>query len=335
MEAMTTGFTIGEYEQLFFVSYESGVDSAWILDESYPSFNDGPGWRFNATGVNTTAIDAGRPFEALSGPYKVHGELYYDIVEEYEFINQSFGVVNKIDGKSENPEFHWYTVGVLGFGWNPALKDEPVTPDSSPTLNIFAHYFPGQPRYIIQELCFFESDGQWYIGNNFFSNNISTVCDTTPIVSVPLSLDTKLNTLTFQLDSFTFGKYETYGETAKFDTALPIFLLPVHAFNIVYNDIQPDYNFDVGVYTTDCANRGKFGDFIFKIGGVQLTVPSAYYIVDIGLNNGQCSLSVGYTYDDSTPYALGLPLQYNYCVKWDVDNTEIAFLQNKYPNPHD
>ncbi|KAI6170067.1 Eukaryotic aspartyl protease [Aphelenchoides besseyi] len=107
---------------------------------------------------------------------------------------------------------------------------------------------------------------------------------------------------------------------------LSVIYVPWEAFDIIYSLIEPGYDFEVGVYTTSCSNRGQVPDFVFTVSGVELRVPSTSYIVDLGLEKeGECVLAFSYTSSFSTPYALGTPFLYNYGVEWSIDDTTITF----------
>ncbi|KAI6195804.1 hypothetical protein M3Y94_01031200 [Aphelenchoides besseyi] len=331
-EPIVTFVNIGESEQFFYVALESGSDTLWVLDASYQ--NAGPNVaKFNSSDPNSSAVEVG-PFYAQSGDAGLYGKAYTDVVTFFDAENITFGSVTDVYAGWYDPEFNGYISGAFGFAWNPALKDEPVGPNSSPIFNLFASL--DRPRIISQATGNDESDGKTAWAVTGFGSKLSEyTCDPNPVAVLPLSFNQETEQLSFTLDSFALGDQKTDGDLAKVDTGLSVIYVPWEAFSIIDFIIQPSWNYEYGVYTTPCSNRGQLPDFVFTVGGAELRVPSTSYIVDLGLEReGGCVLAISYTSSFSTPYALGTPFLYQYGVEWSIDDTTITF-KNYVPQPTD
>ncbi|KAI6193115.1 Peptidase A1 domain-containing protein [Aphelenchoides besseyi] len=322
-EPISTFLSIGESDQLFFVALESGSDTLWVLDASYQNAAAGVS-KFNASDPDSSAIEAG-PFYAQSGDAGLYGNAYTDIVTFFDPENITFGSVTDIYAGWYDPEFNGDISGAFGFAWDPKYKDEKVTPNSSPIFNLFAA--SKNPRIISQATGQEDSDGAFAWSVTTFGAKLDEeTCDPNPLVVVSLSFNQETEQLSFKLDSFALADQKIGVDLAKVDTGLSVIYVPWEAFDIIYSLIEPGYDFEVGVYTTSCSNRGQVPDFVFTVSGVELRVPSTSYIVDLGLEKeGECVLAFSYTSSFSTPYALGTPFLYNYGVEWSIDDTTITF----------
>ncbi|KAI6171653.1 Peptidase A1 domain-containing protein [Aphelenchoides besseyi] len=315
---------VGESPKLFIVSVETGASDFWLLDSTYPHGSNVD--TFNTSDPKSTAVDSGRVFQSTSADYGIYGKVFYDRVNYYGAWNQSFGVVNRIEGQWYDPKFNGFVSGALGLSWNPRLKNDPPTADSAFILNIFAAT-PELPRYFSMACRETWDDNAEDTSGEIIFGQMSTFCEPPQIASTSLYFDDTYNSLSFKLDSFAFGKQKINGDVAKIDSGLPTMVVPEDAFNLIFDVIQPDYDYDRQLYTTECSNIGKFDDFVFTIGDVDLAVPSTIYIVDLNLGNDQCVVKLAqFTGDFTTPYTLGLPFQFAYCVKWDIDNDTISMF---------
>ncbi|KAI6224031.1 Peptidase A1 domain-containing protein [Aphelenchoides besseyi] len=322
VDPIVTWLRIGKSEQLFFVAFESGSDTLWVLDASYKNAGSNVA-KFDANNPNSSAVEVG-PFYAQSGDAGLYGKAYTDIVKYFSLANITFGSVTDVYAGWFDPEFNGGISGAFGFAWDPSKKDEPVGPNSSP---IFIFFAASNFTRIISQATGIESDGTmaWY--NTIIGRKLEEyICDPNPVAVLPLSFNQETEQLSFKLDSFALGDQKTDGDLAKVDTGLSVIYVPWEAFEIIYSVIEPGWDFEVGVYTTPCSNRGQLPDFVFTVGGAELRVPSTSYIIDLGLEEeGECVLAISYTSSFSTPYALGTPFLYQYGVEWSIDDTTITF----------
>ncbi|KAI6193384.1 Peptidase A1 domain-containing protein [Aphelenchoides besseyi] len=287
---------------------------------------------FDPKNPNNSATDLDQIGGHSGVTYSVGGDTYSDKVTLFVPTNQTF---ISTDSGSWHPFLFYYhnkqLSGAFGLSWDVNLKNEKVTNNSAPILNLFAAA-PELPRFYVQA-----------VGKNLtehyscsitsFGNELDEICDSNVVTSAALSSISRpylpnsgIVAPEFRLDSFSLQDQTAKGDWVIIDSSLPIIILSEDALDVVYRIIQPDYDFRNEIFTTDCNNPRKFDDFVFKVNGVELRVPSTSYIYDIGLDNGQCALAVDYTsYFSSTPYVLGTPIQYNYCVKFSIDDSTVSF----------
>ncbi|KAI6224063.1 Aspartic protease 17 [Aphelenchoides besseyi] len=321
-EPVVSFVKIGEAEELFRVSLESGTNSFWVLDVSYPEAINVT--TFDPHSSDSTATEVG-PFKTQSQELEYYGTEYKDVVTYFNSMEQNFGSVNRSSTWSGEPLYDKNISGVLGLAWNPDLISEPLTSASAPILNILSTLPEGAPRMFAQAVGQDTESGKlsWSIFG--FGGELDGVCEPTSIVSAPLSFDQERYSFGFQFDTFTLGDYYVPGGFAKIDSGSPIITVTWAAYDLIYKTLDANFDYDAGIYTTDCTNRGAADDFIFTVGDVKLNVPSTSYVVDVGLSDNECALAMEMSWYETAPWVLGIPFQYNYCVKFDVENSEISF----------
>jgi hypothetical protein len=142
---------------------------------------------------------------------------------------------------------------------------------------------------------------------------------------IPLVWLSGIDTLAFAVDFFTYKGQQLGAGHARVDTGVPNIQLPYNTFLALYNDVQPNYNFDYGVYTVDCSQADSLPDWVFTIGGKDYAVPASAYVVDLALPDGQCAWSAQDSWDSTTPVVLGYVFNNLFCIKMDIDNQAIGF----------
>ncbi|KAI6210943.1 Peptidase A1 domain-containing protein [Aphelenchoides besseyi] len=144
-------------------------------------------------------------------------------------------------------------------------------------------------------------------------------------------LSSSLSTPAFQLSQFSFGDY-TYDMEDNYvsvDTGSPVIYMPSEVYEKIFDVISPTYDWDTGLYTVDCKNAGTYDPWIFSLDGVDYTVPSSTYVVDIGIGDGQCVLSYGLSNFYTADWVLGNPWLIEHCVLFDIKNSQIGFAKPK------
>ncbi|KAI6217005.1 Peptidase A1 domain-containing protein [Aphelenchoides besseyi] len=315
----TTTIKVGKSKKEFTVSVETGTDQAWLLDTSYPYK-----WKntttFDATDPTSTATKIG-DFNTTVGPWnwKFAGKLYSDVVEYVVPVNQVFGSLEK---NLEDMDIEFDRVsGVLGLAWNDSLKDQPVTSSSAPILNIFAA-LPDQPRFFVQSI---KRDDKGQVASTAieFGNELSEICDPTPIFTLPLQFGSNPHAPTFKLDSFAVKNQKVQGGSVVVDSGTSVILAPDNAFNDILIAIPLYYDWDIGRYTLGCTS--KHADLVFSMNGVEIRVSSSDYVLDIGLGNNECLFAVDERIDVGTEWTFGIPFFYERCIKFNIDESTIEF----------
>ncbi|KAI6223936.1 hypothetical protein M3Y95_00829600 [Aphelenchoides besseyi] len=331
-EPFVTTIEIGTSKQSFIVSLETALNGLWLGGPTFKRISEPDGGVYDPKNPNSSATK----LQALSSydgvTYYIGGDEYSDTITLFEPTNQTFISGNGYGYSSIFSLYHNIKLaGSFGLSWNVNLKDEKVTNNSAPILSLFAAA-PQLPRFFVQAIGKNPTeDYSWSVTS--FGSDLDKICDSNVVTSAALSSTVRpyfsgvgLVAPEFKLDLFSMKDQTAKGEWAVIDSSLPIIIITEDAFDVVYQLIQPDYDFQYGIFTTDC--NGKFDDFVFKVNGVELRVPSTSYIYDIGLDYDQCALAVSYQglFTD-TPFVLGTPIQYNYCVKFDIDNSKISFQE--------
>ncbi|KAI6212585.1 hypothetical protein M3Y94_00043200 [Aphelenchoides besseyi] len=321
-DLLFTEITIGNTGLQYYVALETGSDSLWVIDSSYPNVKPDVA-TFNPNNRNSTAVAAG-DFHKTSENYNVDGKAYTDTITYLAPIKQTFGSVTAFKYSWDNPEFDSLS-GAFGLAWDPNKKSEKLTENSAPILNLLSIY-SDSPRMFSLVTWHNETDGTFLTAAFIIGDNLNAYCNRKPVIVAPLSYNDNTNQLSFSLDSFAFDNQKIDGDLAKVDSGSSLIYVPAKAFDILYSSIQPDFNYDLGFYTVPCSKRGELEDLVFTIGGAELRVPSTNYVIDLKVGGGQCVLAILLSNTYNTPYALGLTFMYNnFGVEWSIDDTTITF----------
>ncbi|KAI6185657.1 Peptidase A1 domain-containing protein [Aphelenchoides besseyi] len=308
------------------------IDSFWLLDKSYPSRNISINQPYYDPDRSSTSQYVGN-YTGFSGDLEALGDAYDDVLSMWPKLNatQRFGVIKQVnDPLWVNPSL---PDGVIGYSWNPADKDN-VTSDAAPILNLFAELAQQgiSKRYYTQWLED-QTDpeyGRLYTMWTSFGSNLDGMCDPDYNMAT-LTYNPSTTSLEFMIKMFTYEQTNYAGGTAKVDTGVPAFLLPADTFVSLYSSIGPNYNYQYGIYEVPCTAAGQLPDFVFTIANQKYTIPSKSYVVDLLLGQGNCALSIEASDAFTTDYVLGTPFHWLYCIKMDIDNTEIGFSNNLLP----
>ncbi|KAI6237900.1 Peptidase A1 domain-containing protein [Aphelenchoides besseyi] len=314
--------TVGTPSVDYSVAIETGEESLWLLDKSYPGRNTNQPYYDANQSSTAQLLDS---YFGFSGNFEVSGDLYEDMLGILGFPQSAvtnFGVVKRVfDPYLNDPEV---PSGVLGLSWNPADKDN-LTASAAPILHLFSQ-FGSSDRFFVQWLqdVTDAAEGREYSMWTQFGANLDGMCEE-DYITAPLTYDESMYSLKFTLDSFSFSGQVYDGGDAKLDTGVPTILLPYDTFQDIYTLINPSYNYDLGIYEVECDQFVLLDDFVFIISKQKFAVPSTTYVVDLLLGDGMCAVAFDYSDYFTTPYVLGTPFHWEYCLKMDIDNTEIGF----------
>ncbi|KAI6220512.1 Peptidase A1 domain-containing protein [Aphelenchoides besseyi] len=317
-DPISISLTIGESKQHFDVAFTSSSDTLWVLDVSYPEV--GP-YVTTFDPSHSSAIEVGEFYQETDYNI-VEGKTYSDVVTIVNPSNQTFGSVFYMQTSWDDPKFDSHISGVYGFSWDPKLKDERITVNSSSIFHLFAAS-PDLPRLISLAA---GSDRSGILDYSVvkFGKSLNGYCQADPLVTLPLTYSGE-NKLTFEMKAFWFGDQKTNGDLSSIDPGLPLIYVAYEAYAIIESVIQPEYDYDLELEITSCKNRDLLDDFAFNVDGGRLHIPAFLYIIDVGLGDDRCVLAVELTSDYMTPYVFGSPLLFSYCAEWSIDDTTIQF----------
>ncbi|KAI6174231.1 Peptidase A1 domain containing protein [Aphelenchoides besseyi] len=334
---LTVSVSIGG--SVYQLSVETGQTSLWTLSPNYTELTkDNKPYEPSESKTSWKVDDY---FSGITGNFRVYGGLYGDMVSvsnETSF-NQTFGLISATNGIIDP----WYDStfdgidGALGLGWDPT--NVPSTPNyySEPIHNILHNAKDikrGNKFYVLwmanadQQLTN-DGTGHHYNWEISFGKIDHNLCERN--FNMTSLLSSSLSTPAFQLSQFSFGDY-TYDMEDNYvsvDTGSPVIYMPSEVYEKIFDVISPTYDWDTGLYTVNCKNAGTYDPWIFSLDGVDYTVPSSTYVVDIGIGDGQCVLSYGLSNSYTANWVLGNPWLIEHCVLFDIKGSQIGFAKPK------
>ncbi|KAI6238866.1 Peptidase A1 domain-containing protein [Aphelenchoides fujianensis] len=135
------------------------------------------------------------------------------------------------------------------------------------------------------------------------------------------------NFTVYQVVSGTFSS-DTDGMSAYVDTGLPTIAFHSEIYRALFQQINPDYDWDLGLLTTPCSANASLPSWVFSLSGADYSVPPSNYVVDLDIDGGEtCAVALevlqdGWLYAD---IVLGNPFVRSACVVYDLDNDAIGF----------
>lgn len=95
----------------------------------------------------------------------------------------------------------------------------------------------------------------------------------------------------------------------------------------IYKAINPEFDEGLNILTTPCSNKGKFDDWVFTIGGRDITLSSDQYIVDAGLGNGHCVLTLNNIDGAPVDWVFGTPILRQFCQHFDIEGQKLGLSE--------
>ncbi|KAH7716181.1 aspartic protease [Aphelenchoides avenae] len=149
---------------------------------------------------------------------------------------------------------------------------------------------------------------------------------------VPLS---SLGYWQFSISGVQIGSYKsTRKQEAISDTGSSWLGGPPDQVDAIVGAIGATYNFDQGTYTVECDAK-NLPDIVFVIGGNRYAIPQKEYILDVGLGNNECAVTLweinGIGADGQVlDWALGDTFIRTYCNAYDVGQKRIGFAKARH-----
>ncbi|RCN33186.1 eukaryotic aspartyl protease [Ancylostoma caninum] len=116
------------------------------------------------------------------------------------------------------------------------------------------------------------------------------------------------------------------------DTGAPWIGAPQEVIDTVANVTGAKYDASRDIYTVPCDVTETLPDFNIVINGREYAIPSAVYVVDIGLSDGNCVIAF-FSLGENVPepsWVLGATFIRNYCHVYDVGAKQIGFSKAKH-----
>uniref|UniRef100_A0A914QJE5 Peptidase A1 domain-containing protein n=1 Tax=Panagrolaimus davidi TaxID=227884 RepID=A0A914QJE5_9BILA len=152
-------------------------------------------------------------------------------------------------------------------------------------------------------------------------------CDVSTIYYIKLS---SLTYWMFPLSKFQLGSYKNAKATlAISDTARIGFGAPQVDFDGIIKFLNATFNSTNNIYTVPCNQINSIPEMRFTFEGITLHVPSSNFIVDQGLGNGQCVVTVFVLNGGGfgPVWIFGDSFLRSYCNIYDIGNKQIGFAK--------
>ncbi|KAI6224485.1 Aspartyl protease-like protein [Aphelenchoides fujianensis] len=126
------------------------------------------------------------------------------------------------------------------------------------------------------------------------------------------------------------GSYssDTYGMSAYVDTGFPTIAFHSEIYRAIFQQINPDYDWELGLLTIPCSANATLPSWVFSLEAADYSVSPSNYVVDLEIDGGEtCAVALeilqdGWLYAD---IVLGNPFVRSACVVYDLDNDSIGF----------
>jgi hypothetical protein len=315
--------TIGTPPQPFTIVLDTGSSNLWVIDVActdqsclgYPE-SGYTKHRFDKS-KSSTYKDVGTFFEIQYGSGSCYGNLAQDALSfgGLSYPTQVFGLAEGIADV-----FGYQPVdGILGLGW-PAIAEDNVVP---PIQNILSQldqklFTVWLDRRIKQST---GGNGGLITYGALDAKN----CDSTWNY-VPLS---SLTYWQFTIGGFQVGSSKTTRKQEVIsDTGTSWLGGPQDQIDDIVSATNAQYNYEQGVYTVKCDAK-SLPDIVFVIGGNNYAIPAKEYVLDLGLGNNDCALTIfemdyaGY----GPEWILGDSFIRTFCNVYDVGQKRIGFAK--------
>ncbi|KAI6177664.1 Eukaryotic aspartyl protease [Aphelenchoides bicaudatus] len=277
---------------------------------------------------------ASNSYQGKSGTYNITGTTYKDFLAVNNYIfKQHFGVVNDIWTTGERKGRIPFPVdGVVGLSWIQDLSAEtPIkqlcskfqdeTDSCRLILWLDTHQKPSSGTSSGKLIFDHDNTGQQY-------------CDEHSSASASLNFNLDDHVASFNVDSIQYGSYSSYQtRSASVNSGFSEIVLPGDDYNAIIDLIGPDFDDATGLSTVDCSKISSLADITFRIGGTDVTVSAAQYILDLDLDDNQCAVAFSQRLDSflTTEYTFGNALIRAYCIEFDNDSGSLTvwFHKNK------
>uniref|UniRef100_A0A914C440 Peptidase A1 domain-containing protein n=1 Tax=Acrobeloides nanus TaxID=290746 RepID=A0A914C440_9BILA len=310
--------TTGTPPQQFNIVPDTGSSNYWLIDankctnqacQGYP--NSGyTKHRFDST-KSTTFKSLGTSFSLQYGSGSCVGTLAF---AGLTYGSQTFGLASSI------ADVFGYQImdGIMGLGW-PALSDNKVVP---PMQNLLSTL--DKPLFTVWMDRITNPPSQGGNGGLITYGALDTInCDTT-FNYVTLSSQTYWQ---FAVDSFSVGTYNVpKSQQVISDTGTSWLGGPPKLINYIVLATNAKYDALNQAYTVSCTASG-LPDIVFIIGGITYNIPSTEYVLDMGLGNGDCVVTIfDMEFTGFGPqWILGDTFIRTYCNVYDIGNGQIGF----------
>jgi hypothetical protein len=315
--------TTGTPPQPFTIVPDTGSSNYWIIDvkcntqacQGYPDSGYTKS-RFDPSKSSTFSAQPGTPFSIQYGSGACSGNLATDVLSfaGLSYAKQVFGLSETIADV-----FGYQPIdGIMGLGWPALAVDNVVPPMQNLLPTLTKPLFTVWLDRIVPMTQDTPNGGLITYGDIDMSN-----CDST-FNYVPLSSKTYWQ---FAVDKFTVGSY-SIGKSQQVisDTGTSWLGGPQNGINDIVQATNAQYDPVNQVYFVPCTQTG-LPDIVFTIGGMPYAIPSAEYVLDLGLGGGNCAITAfDFDFGGFGPqWILGDTFIRTFCNVYDIGGGRIGF----------
>lgn len=319
--------TMGTPPQNFVIVPDTGSSNLWLISKEctskacmgYPTSGIKK-HRFDANASSTFQND-GQYFSIEYGSGSCHGHLAFDTIEfaGFKYDKQKFGLSTAIADV-----FGYQPIdGIMGLGW-PKLAANKVTP---PVQNVLDKF--DKPIFTVWMDRKKKASQGGYGGVITYGDFDKEHCEGQPVY-VALSSETYWQ---FPINGFKIGDYdEKTKQEAISDTGTSWIGGPSTYINKIASEAGAVYDYTHEHYTVSCSEMDSDKTLTFHIDGHDYEIPSYEYILDLGLGNGKCVMTL-FTMNNaghSPAWILGDTFIRTYCNVHDIGGKRIGFQKAKH-----
>ncbi|KAF1754384.1 hypothetical protein GCK72_020945 [Caenorhabditis remanei] len=129
----------------------------------------------------------------------------------------------------------------------------------------------------------------------------------------------------FFVEGWSMGSFKgTQNETAISASSSGWTGVPTATFSHILKATKAKFDWELNAYTVSCSTIERQPDLNLNIGGNTYTIKSLDYVLDLGLNNGQCALAFFSSAKMNADWILGDAFIRGYCHVYDFGNSRVG-----------
>ncbi|CAJ0588948.1 unnamed protein product [Cylicocyclus nassatus] len=316
--------TFGNPGQELWLAMDTGSSIIWVIDDAC---NTAECNGYPKSGLNKRKFrkDLSRTFASMNRSFIIHyhtgwtsGIAAQDTVRfgGYALLSQPFGVANKLAPFLARIPIE----GVFGLG----LPSKTASGNLRSPMEALVPYLTLKLITVWMNRKIEISKGG--DGGYITYGKIDDVNCQQTWNYVPLSSQThwKVPMQGFAMSSY---RYRRNNDQALVDTGSSYISVPKAVLEAIARFTGARYSAINGVYTVPCTSMWTLPDILFQMNGIQYSVPSAQYVIDMGLGD-RCVLAfypIDYDTHLGISWILGAPFIRAFCTIFDYGQRQLGF----------
>ncbi|KAI6234887.1 Peptidase A1 domain-containing protein [Aphelenchoides fujianensis] len=173
------------------------------------------------------------------------------------------------------------------------------------------------------------------VGHVTFGGWNKALCnETNPGWKFTTNMKAKGTKWTIQLEKFYFSEQKENSknlvEPSKTTASLELGASHIYAPKEVVEAVAKEARArrEAGTWVVKCADFDWLYDFIFYIDGKKILIPARHFVVDIGLGNDECALTIDESTRLNVDWVLGDPFLHMFCTTFDQKAKKVSFMKS-------